>query len=83
MREDIRIGRCPINKIKLDGGDSAASRHHAGITFENDEYFIDDICSSNGTFVNGLKLEEKKLEDKDENKMRDTFMPFRRVGMGS
>ena len=80
MREDIRIGRCPVNEIKVDDEDSATSRHHARITFENDEYFIEDICSSNGTFVNGVKIEEKKkLEDVDEIKMGNTLMQFRRV----
>jgi pSer/pThr/pTyr-binding forkhead associated (FHA) protein len=80
MREDVRIGRCPVNKIRIDEKDIEASRHHARAFFKEGEYFIEDICSSNGTFVNGVKIEEKKrLEDEDEIKMGNTLMQFRRV----
>ena len=81
MREDIRIGRCPVNQICIDEKDLTASRHHVRLFFENGKYFIEDICSSNGTFVNGVKIEEKKkLEDEDEVKMGNTLMLFRKVG---
>jgi pSer/pThr/pTyr-binding forkhead associated (FHA) protein len=82
MREDIRIGRCPVNDIPLDKDDRTASRHHAGIIFEDGEYFIEDICSAGGTSVNGKKIGRKrKLEDEDEIKMGKTLMQFRRVGI--
>ena len=82
-RKDIRMGRCPVCEIRMDEDDRTASRHHARIIFENDEYFIEDICSAGGTFVNGVKIDRKrKLEDEDEIKMGHTLMQFKRVGMG-
>ncbi|MCW3130788.1 MAG: FHA domain-containing protein [Methanophagales archaeon] len=84
MREDIRIGRWPVNEICIDERDLTASRHHARLVSEKGKYFIEDICSSNGTFVNGVKIEEKKkLEDKDEIKLGNTLMlmQFRRVNV--
>jgi pSer/pThr/pTyr-binding forkhead associated (FHA) protein len=82
MREDIRIGRCPVNEIPLDKEDRTASRHHARVIFENNEYFIEDICSAGGTFVNGKKIGRKrKLEDEDEIKIGKALMQFRSRGM--
>jgi len=82
-RRDIRIGRCPVCEIRMDEKDRTASRHHARIIFEDSEYFIEDICSADGTFVNGVVIEEKKrLEDGDEIKIGHILMQFRRVVMG-
>lgn len=82
MREDIRIGRCPVNEIPLDKDDRTASRHHARLLFEKSEYFVEDICSAGGTFVNGKKIEEKKkLEEEDEIKMGNTIMQFKCMGL--
>lgn len=37
-------------------GDRHVSRKHARITFENNDYFIEDLGSSNGTFVNDTQI---------------------------
>jgi hypothetical protein len=37
-------------------GDRHVSRKHAQITFENNDYFIEDLASSNGTFVNDTQI---------------------------
>ena len=36
--------------------DRHVSRKHAQITFENNDYFIEDLASSNGTFVNDTQI---------------------------
>ncbi|WP_029523660.1 FHA domain-containing protein [Persephonella sp. KM09-Lau-8] len=36
------------------------SRKHAKISFENEEWFIEDLNSTNGTYVNGEKIKEKR-----------------------
>ena len=48
------IGRedCDITITK----DRHVSRKHAQITFENNDYFIQDLGSSNGTFVNDTQI---------------------------
>ena len=51
----IVMGRdvsCPL-VINAPG----VSRRHAQLTYENGEYFISDIGSSNGTFLNGARIE--------------------------
>ncbi len=47
----ITVGRDPDNAIELD--DPLASRHHAVVQKVKDEFFIEDLDSTNGTFVNG------------------------------
>ncbi len=54
----ISIGRGPDNTIVLD--DSLVSRQHARIQKIKDAYFITDLHSSNGTFVNGTMVPEGK-----------------------
>lgn len=81
MREDIRIGRCPVCEIRMEKKDRSASRHHARILSEGGEYFIEDICSASGTFVDGEKIDKRKLEDGDEIKIGKALMQFRSGGM--
>ncbi len=52
------IGRedCDISITK----DRHVSRKHAQITFENNDYFIQDLGSSNGTFVNDTQIASRE-----------------------
>ncbi|MBW2027652.1 MAG: FHA domain-containing protein [Deltaproteobacteria bacterium] len=52
------IGRSPDNNIVID--DSAVSRSHVRITRKGKKYFIRDLNSKNGTFVNGERIEPNK-----------------------
>lgn len=55
-------------------GNNAISREHLKITFKDEKFFIKDLGSSNFTFLNGKKLEEKvKVDVKggDELKLAD------------
>ena len=36
---------------------SSVSRRHAHLTYENNEFFISDMGSSNGTFINGKRVD--------------------------
>lgn len=54
----ITIGRGAENMIALD--DSLVSRRHAVIQKIKDGYFIRDLDSSNGTFVNGQAVPKGK-----------------------
>jgi pSer/pThr/pTyr-binding forkhead associated (FHA) protein len=47
----ISVGREGNNAIELD--DALVSRHHAVIQKVKDAFFIEDLFSTNGTFVNG------------------------------
>ncbi|MBT3310931.1 MAG: FHA domain-containing protein [Desulfobacterales bacterium] len=39
--------------------DEYVSRRHTCITFENNEYWVEDLSSGNGTWVNDEKISEK------------------------
>ena len=56
------IGRHPDNDIVLHN--SSVSNQHSRINFEQ-KYFLTDLRSSNGTFINGKKILHAKLVDGD------------------
>ena len=61
---DNTIGRsteCTI-PVELDG----VSKKHLQITVNGDKCFLEDLGSSNGTFVNGKLVKTKTLDDKDK-----------------
>jgi hypothetical protein len=60
----IIVGRHPEAAVHLNLPD--VSRRHAQITREQDQFFLEDLGSSNGTFLNGLPLKGKAaLRDQD------------------
>ncbi|MFH1092234.1 MAG: FHA domain-containing protein [Pseudomonadota bacterium] len=60
----VSIGRTPDCDIKIDN--PAISRKHATIEFSGDEYILNDLQSSNGTFLNGERIAEpSKLKPGD------------------
>ncbi|MBS1521823.1 MAG: FHA domain-containing protein [Bacteroidetes bacterium] len=71
LKLPIRIGRADDNDIVLPDkapDDRTVSRKHAEIYFEGGRYWVKDLGSTNGTFLNDTRLEPnqpKILEDKD------------------
>lgn len=59
----IRIGRSLENDLTLDY--PQVSRKHAELFFGQGSFFISDLGSLGGTFVNGEKITQKKLEQGD------------------
>lgn len=58
----VLIGRHK-NDLDIDlAPDMKVSRKHARILFENDEYWIEDLNSKQGTKVNGLKMPSKSRQ---------------------
>lgn len=60
----LTIGRDPENGLVLDH--TAISRFHCQITRENGEYYIRDLDSTNGTYLNGRRVERAPLSPGDE-----------------
>ena len=54
----IKIGREYDNDVVVDN--KLASRHHAMIQKIKDAYFIKDVGSTNGTFINGVRIPNEK-----------------------
>ncbi|MFN7131922.1 MAG: adenylate/guanylate cyclase domain-containing protein [Myxococcales bacterium] len=75
LPELTRIGRHPINTLKLS--DREISKEHAEIAREGADWWISDIGSSNGTFVNGRRIQRFKLRDGDEILLGATTIQFR------
>ncbi len=57
VSETVRIGRHSSCDLFLDH--NGVSREHARLTSENGQFFIEDIKSRNGTFLNGQPVTEK------------------------
>ena len=57
------IGRHANNHLVLR--DNRASRNHANIVGESGEYYVEDLKSSHGTYVNGVKIQRHKLRNSD------------------
>lgn len=69
------IGREPSNPIPLDR-DTTASRRHAQISPEGAGFKVQDLGSSNGTFVNGARVTEAILQPGDELSIGGTRFRF-------
>ena len=54
------LGRAPDSALSLDG-DEFASAHHARIEAGADGVWVEDLGSTNGTFVNGSRVSERRL----------------------
>jgi len=52
--DQIDIGRDSTNEIVIN--DAEISRRHARLTFQGGKYVLEDLGSTNGTFVNGQRL---------------------------
>lgn len=52
--EQLTIGRDSSNSVAIN--DAEVSRKHARLTFQGGKFVIDDLGSTNGTFVNGQRL---------------------------
>jgi len=72
------IGRLETAEIAL-ALDRSISRTHARVTREQDRYFVEDLESNHGTFVNGQVIRARtQLEDGDEILVGGTLMRLRR-----
>ena len=69
------IGRHPQCEVVLDS--AAVSRQHAQIMQVGEEFFVEDLGSRNGTYLNGGLIEElTKLHEGDEVQLSDTKLQF-------
>ncbi|MEX0753895.1 MAG: FHA domain-containing protein [Actinomycetota bacterium] len=58
------IGRVPESDVFLD--DVTVSRSHARVERRDGAFFVTDLGSLNGTYVNGERVDETKLASGDE-----------------
>jgi FHA domain len=74
----LSVGRGPQNDVKLDG-DDYASAQHARIEPRGDGVWVEDVGSTNGTFLNGIKLTRaRKLTPGDVVRVGETELRYER-----
>lgn len=59
----LTIGRLPDNTVIIDN--PAVSGHHACVFRDGDHFVVEDLHSTNGTFVNEKRVTRHRLEDGD------------------
>lgn len=55
LKEDMTIGRNGDNELTL-AYDNTVSAHHCRIFKRDNQYILTDLSSSNGTFLNGVRV---------------------------
>jgi FHA domain len=74
--DDVRIGRAADCHIVLD--DTYASQQHARVFDSNGSFHVEDLGSTNGTYVNGRKISYPlELRQGDRIKIGKTVFEFR------
>lgn len=60
-----KVGRSPSNHVVISG-DTTVSSVHFIISFEGGRFYLSDVGTTNGTFLNGEKLKEKVALSQDD-----------------
>lgn len=71
---DMVIGRDPDCAVQI--ALSNVSRHHARLIYDGEEYVIEDLNSTNGTFVNGVKISRCILRNNDQIRIGEAKILF-------
>ena len=75
------IGRSPNCQIKL--ASNAVSKEHATVLVTDDgKVIITDMNSRNGTFVNGLRVQNQKLQAGDKLTFHDLIIDILKLPAG-
>lgn len=69
------VGRDPSCDIVLE--EESVNRYHALVLRRADDYLLLDFKSINGTFVNGLQVQERSLRDRDAIQIGTRVLVFR------
>ena len=76
--EPISLGRVSENRIPIN--DLSVSRRHCVVVRQGEAFLLRDLDSHNGTFVNGVPVDERYLEDGDRIDVGDSSFLFRLDG---
>lgn len=73
----MAVGRAPECEIRLD--DTYVSQEHARIFGKSDKWYVEDLGSTNGTYVNDQKLgAPAQVEPGDKIRVGTTVLELRR-----
>jgi len=62
-KDEITIGRVASNDIQINN--PAVSKHHARIIEKQGNYLIEDLKSTNGTYLNTVRIISRYLKNDD------------------
>ena len=72
---DISLGRSSKNDVVIK--DKFVSKNHLLIRVKNQRYYLEDLGSANGTFLNGVKIDPNELiELQNNDKIGVGFIQF-------
>jgi hypothetical protein len=74
------IGRGRQNHVTVE--DSLVSRRHCQIRRQGGEFILEDLGSTNGTFLNGQRITRKRMRSNDVVRVGQTELVFRQLSMG-
>jgi pSer/pThr/pTyr-binding forkhead associated (FHA) protein len=75
----VKIGRAGDNHLAFPQ-EKTISGHHCEIFREGKDFFVRDLGSTNGVFVNGRKVDSAPLQEGDEIKLGGKIFFFTRAG---
>ncbi|HTL50967.1 MAG TPA: ATP-binding protein [Planctomycetota bacterium] len=74
-KQPMSMGRNRSNDLPVE--DEAASRHHAQVTWKSDQFIVEDLNSSNGTYLNDERVTQPMpIRHGDRLAIGDTVMLF-------
>ncbi len=76
----VRLGLNPTCEIHLPG-DKFISAQHAEVSFRNGAYWLRDLGSLNGLFVNDSKVSEIALKDGDQVKLGQVRLVYKSLAL--
>ena len=71
----LSLGRSPDNHIVVN--DKRVSRRHSVLKREGTHYVLEDLDTSNGTFVNNQRIQRHELVQGDVIKLGQTYFTYR------
>jgi two-component system, cell cycle response regulator len=72
--EPFEIGRS--NKCELSIDQESISRRHARVMFDGERHTVEDLGSTNGTFVNDMPTKMQPLKDGDQIKIGRSILKY-------
>ena len=74
LSDGLTLGRESVNAIQLH--DTEVSRRHAQIRIRDGQFWLADLKSSNGSFLNDQRIDEHALRSGDRVQVGRTLMIF-------
>lgn len=73
-KPELVIGRSDTTDVRVD--QDSVSRQHASIKLESHRYMLQDLGSTNGTFINDMQIEKRALQDGDLIRIGQTIFKY-------